>query len=272
MDKIKIKELEVFCNHGIYPEENALGQKFLVSANMYLDTREAGLSDDLTKSIHYGKVSHFIKKYMEEHTYKMIETVAEKLSMELLLNFQNMEQIQLEIKKPWAPVGLHLDTVSVEIERGWHTAYIALGSNMGDKKKYLEGAVQALDHIYGCKVQKVSDFIITEPYGLTEQDEYLNGALELRTLLMPQELLKQLNKIETSAGRERVIHWGPRTLDLDILLFDQLIMDTEHLTIPHIDMINRGFVLKPLSQIAGYVRHPYENKTINQLYSRLCDK
>ena len=134
MDKIKIKDLEVFANHGVFPEENVLGQKFVISVTMYTDTRKAGMSDDLTQSIHYGEVSHFIKKFMEEHTFKLIETVAEKLAAELLKAFPLMQKLDLEIKKPWAPVALPLDTVSVEISRGWHTAYLGVGSSLGDKK------------------------------------------------------------------------------------------------------------------------------------------
>ena len=81
MDKIKIKDLEIYCHHGVFPEENKLGQKFVVSATLYTDTREAGMNDDLTKSIHYGDVSHFITEFMQNHTFKLIETVAEKLAM-----------------------------------------------------------------------------------------------------------------------------------------------------------------------------------------------
>ncbi len=269
MDKIKIKDLELYCRHGVFPEENVLGQKFLFSAVMYVSTREAGRADELEKSIHYGEVCHFIKNYMETHTYKLLETVAEKLAEEILLKWNQIEKLTLEVKKPWAPVGLPLDTVAVEITRGWHTAYIALGSNMGDKAAYLQQAVDMLKERQDCKVVKISDFITTEPYGVTEQDVFLNGALMMRTLLTPEELLDCLHEIEAAAGRVRTLRWGPRTLDLDILLYDDLILDTEDLHIPHIDMQNRDFVLKPLAQIAPYKRHPVLNRTIGQLEEEL---
>lgn len=269
MDKIKIKDLELYCRHGVFPEENVLGQKFLFSAVMYVSTREAGRTDELEKSIHYGEVCHFIKNYMETHTYKLLETVVEKLAEEILLKWNQIEKLTLEVKKPWAPVGLPLDTVAVEITRGWHTAYIALGSNMGDKAAYLQQAVDMLKERQDCKVIKISDFITTEPYGVTEQDVFLNGALMVRTLLTPEELLLRLHEIEAAAGRVRTLRWGPRTLDLDILLYDDLILDTEDLHIPHIDMQNRDFVLKPLAQIAPYERHPVLNRTIGQLEEEL---
>lgn len=265
MDKIRIHNLEIFCNHGVYPEENALGQKFLVSATLYTDTRKAGLTDDLTKSIHYGEVCHKIKKYMKEHTFRLIESAAEHLASYLLINTPNLKRIRLEIKKPWAPIGLPLETVSVEIERGWHTAYLGLGSNLGDKENLILTAVQKLGETDGCRVVKVSELISTKPYGGVEQDDFLNGCLELETLLRPEELLERLHELEQEAGRIRKVRWGPRTLDLDILLYDDQIVDTPDLTIPHTDMQNREFVLGPLAQIAPYKRHPILQKTIGEL-------
>lgn len=97
-DKIQIKNLEVFGKHGVFPEENTLGQKFLVNAVLYTDTREAGQTDDLTKSIHYGEVSHVITTYMMEHTFQLIESVAEQLARALLLQFKHLKWIDLDRK------------------------------------------------------------------------------------------------------------------------------------------------------------------------------
>lgn len=169
-------------------------------------------------------------------------------------------------------IGLPLDTVSVEISRGWHTAYIALGSNMGDKEKYLNEAVEKLQHTSDCQVLKVSDFLVTAPYGGVEQDDFLNGALALKTLLTPQELLERLHEIEQEAHRERLIHWGPRTLDLDILLYDDLVLDTPDLIIPHVEMHLRDFVLIPLAQIAPWKRHPVLGLTVSQMLADLQAK
>jgi len=269
MDIIRIRNLEVFAKHGAYPEENVLGQKFLVTLDMHTSTRKAGVKDDLSESIHYGELCHFVKQFLEAHVYKLIETVAEQLAMELLLEFYGLEKVRLVIAKPWAPIGLPLETVEVEIERGWHTAYIALGSNLGDKEAYLRQAVLDLKQIRGCSVTEVSSFILTAPYGNVEQEDFLNGCLELRTLLMPEELLEHLQEIEQNAGRNRTIHWGPRTLDLDLLLYDDWILDTADLQIPHGEMHKREFVLKPLAEIAPHLRHPVRNRTVAELLERL---
>lgn len=271
MDKIHIKNLEVFANHGVFPEENVLGQKFVISLTLYTDTRAAGRTDDLTKSIHYGEVSQFVTDYMQDHTFKLIETAAESLAEALLLSTPNLQAVNLELKKPWAPVRLPLETVGVEIYRSWHTAYIALGSSLGDEKSYLDYAVKALQETKGCQVGKVADYIVTKPYGGVAQEDFLNSALELRTLLTPEELLEELHRIEAEAGRERTVHWGDRTLDLDIIFYDDLILDSENLTIPHVEMHLRDFVLVPMNQIAPHKRHPILNKTVSQLRGELDD-
>lgn len=268
-DQIKITDLEVFANHGVFPEENKLGQKFLISAVLYTDTRKAGKIDDLTASIHYGEVSAFITKYMKEHTYQLLERVAETLAEEMLKSISGLCKIDLEIKKPWAPVGLPLKTVSVKISREWHTTYIALGSNIGDSETYLNEAVEKIGQIPTCTVEKVSSYLVTEPYGVTDQPDFLNACLKMQTLLYPEELLKELNRIEKEAGRERIIHWGPRTLDLDILLYDDIVLEEDDLCIPHVEMHKRSFVLEPLAEIAPYKRHPVYGKTVREMLEEI---
>ncbi len=269
MDNIHIKDLELYCNHGVYPEETVLGQKFLFDVTLYTDTRPAGLTDDLEKSINYGEISHFIKDYMKEHTYKLLEAAAENLCRELLWNTKGLQRVQLEIKKPWAPVGLPLDTVSVEIDRSWHTVYVAVGANMGNTKETVQEAIEEVGNIRDTIVTKTSSLIVTKPYGVVDQDDFLNGVMEIRTLLTPFELLTALHEIENSHGRKRVLRWGPRTLDLDILLYDDLVLDTPDLNIPHIDMQNRDFVLDPMAEIAPYKMHPVLKKTMKQLKGEL---
>lgn len=269
MDQITISKLEVFAKHGVYPEETALGQKFLISATLYTSTRKAGKTDDLCFSVNYGEVSHFIQKYAVEHTWKLIESVAEQLSRAILLEFPLVRKAALTVEKPWAPIGLPLNTVSISIVREWHTAYIALGSNMGDKMAYLDLAVKRLESHPDCRVTAVSDYLVTPPYGMLQQDDFLNGALALDTLLEPEELLDLLHEIEQEANRVRTIHWGPRTLDLDILLYDDLVLDTNTLHIPHIEMHLRDFVLTPMAQIAPWKRHPITGKTVEEMRQQL---
>ena len=143
---------------------------------------------------------------------------------------------------------------------------------MGDREAYIKTALDALEHIRGCRLRQVSELLVTKPYGGVEQEDFLNGCLELETLLTPQELLEELHRIEQEAGRERKIHWGPRTLDLDILLYDDLVLDTPDLIIPHVEMHLRDFVLIPLAQIAPWKRHPVLGLTVSQMLADLQAK
>lgn len=269
-DEIHIEDLEVFANHGVFPEETSLGQKFLISLTMYTDSRSAGKTDCLEKSADYGEVCHFITEYTKEHPRRLIEAAAEDLAEAILLRYTILKGVTLELKKPWAPVGLPLKTVSVKISRFRHTAYLGLGSNLGDKKAYLDNAVKALDKAKGCHVEKVSSYYVTAPYGGVEQDDFLNACLTLKTLLTPEELLEKLHEIEQSAHRERTVRWGPRTLDLDILMYDDVVMETDNLIIPHAEMHLRSFVLNPLCEIAPNKRHPVLKKTVLQLANSLA--
>ena len=269
MDKISIRGLEVFANHGVFKEENVLGQKFIVNAELVCDTRSAGKEDNLEKSVNYAEVCNLITKVMRNNTFKLIEAAAENIAEKILLEYDLIREVTITLKKPWAPIMMSVDTVEVSITRKWHRAYIALGSNMGDSKGHLDGAVKELDADKYCRVKKVSEFIVTEPVGGVEQDDFLNGCLGLETLYTPYELLDFLHKIEQAHNRERIVHWGPRTLDLDIILYDDVVMYEDDLIIPHIEMENREFVLKPLCEIAPYIKNPVNGKSIKQLLSEI---
>lgn len=266
MDQIHIKRLEIFANHGVLEEENKLGQKFLVSVTMGVDARQAGKSDRLADSVNYAKVSEMICREAGENTFHLIERLAEHLAEQILLQFPLIRQVDLEVEKPWAPVRLPLETVSVEIHRGWHQVYLGIGSNLGKKRNNLDAAVELLRENPRNRVIAVSDYIITEPVGGVEQDDFLNGAVYLESLQTPAEMLAQIADIEQKLKRVRTVHWGPRTIDVDILLYDNLMMHTEQLTIPHPEMCRRGFVLEPLAQIAPYALHPIRQKTVVELW------
>ena len=187
----------------------------------------------------------------------------------ILLSFPLIRSVRLELHKPQAPIRLPFEDVAVRICRGWHTAYVALGSNMGDRKAYLEAAIEELKKVETIREIKVSEIIETEPYGYTDQDKFLNAAIGFETLLTPEALLSVCHEIEKKGNRERKIHWGPRTIDLDILLYGDCVMHTETLTIPHSEMHKRQFVLEPLSEIAPYVKHPVLGKSVSMLLEDL---
>lgn len=272
MEQILVQGLQVFGYHGVYEQEKEEGQTFLVNCVMDTSFASAIHSDDVGETVDYGTVCLFIKKYFEEKAYDLLEKVADELATSIMYAFPGIEKIQIQITKPNAPIPMEFESVGVRVEKKWHKVALAIGSNMGDKEKYLTDAMETLIANPDIRNVIVSDYIETEPYGYVEQDKFLNGAVTLETLLSAEDLLIFLHEIEAKAERKREIHWGPRTLDLDILLYDDVCMHTKELTIPHIDMCNRMFVLEPLVQIAPGLVHPVRRRTIYDLYHILKEK
>lgn len=149
-------------------------------------------------------------------------------------------------------------------------AYIALGSNRGDRELNLLRAVAEVGKIYGCRVTGVSAFYETSPVGVIDQPSFYNGVLRLATELPPRELLERLLFIESEVfGRVRTVQWGPRSIDLDLLLYGSQIVEEEGLIIPHPRMAERRFVLQPLSDLAPGLVHPVLGRTVAELLKTL---
>jgi 2-amino-4-hydroxy-6-hydroxymethyldihydropteridine diphosphokinase len=149
-------------------------------------------------------------------------------------------------------------------------ALIGLGSNLGDRRATLEGAIAALAASPGVDVRRVSSFRETEPVGGPPgQGTYLNAAAVLETRLDPVELLHILQAIETRFGRVRTVRWGERTLDLDLLLFDNRIIQSPELTVPHPRLADRRFVLEPLAEVAPDAIEPRTGRTVSELLEEL---
>ncbi len=269
MDEIRIDNLEIFAHHGVFEREKTEGQNFYVNAVLYTDTFKAGQNDDLTLSVDYGKVCDIIESIMTRQTFNLIETAAQSVAVGILQRFDNLKSIDVEIRKPHAPIKQPFESVSVKIRRSWQTAVVALGSNLGNSRELIENAVARFHSSDNFKRVKTSELIITKPYGYTEQPDFLNGAMIFKTLLPPHELLDFMQDIERKADRKREIHWGPRTLDLDLILYGNEIISDERLTVPHPDMQNRDFVLRPLCEIAPFYRHPIFGLTPRQLLDNL---
>lgn len=145
---------------------------------------------------------------------------------------------------------------------------IGLGSNIGESQTILEGAITMFARTSGITIESVSSWYTTAPVGGPPQPDYLNGVVIMRVQMSPQQLLQKLLEIEETFGRERRERWGPRTLDLDILLFDDIIIKTPYLQIPHPRLTQRAFVLIPLKEIAPDWMEPVTGETISQLVSK----
>ncbi|AWC27054.1 2-amino-4-hydroxy-6-hydroxymethyldihydropteridine diphosphokinase [Bacillus cytotoxicus] len=146
--------------------------------------------------------------------------------------------------------------------------YIALGSNIGDRYTYLTQAVDLLDKNSNVQVEDVSSVYETDPVGYTDQNRFLNIVIKISTNLLPQELLTVTQKIENELGRKREIRWGPRTIDLDILLYNQDNIETENLIVPHPRMFERAFVIVPLLEINQDIEQNISRSQVEEMKRR----
>ncbi len=151
-----------------------------------------------------------------------------------------------------------------------HISYLSLGTNIGDREYNLRKAIEKLRE--KVRILSISNIYETEPVGFKEQDNFLNIVIKIATDMEVERLLDFVLNIEKEMGRKRIIHWGPRIIDIDILFFDDLIIDKENLKIPHPELHKRNFVLYPLSEVAYDFIHPVLNQSIDELKNSSFDK
>ncbi len=150
-----------------------------------------------------------------------------------------------------------------------HNVFLSLGSNIGDRQLHLEEATRLLNETKGLSIVKTSSYYETDPVGYTDQDAFLNCVIEVTTDLEPYDVLSHCMRVEQELKRKRIIRWGPRTIDVDVLLYDDLVMTDEKLTIPHPRMHERAFVLIPLYELNQNIK--IQNRPIKELIDQVSE-
>lgn len=268
MDSLRIKDLVVFANHGVFAAEKELGQKFVLDLNLTYDMTKAALTGDLAQSVHYGDLAQQVTTWFSATSYDLIEAAAYELVEKIFTHYPLVQALEVTVKKPWAPVHLPLETCSVTLRREKRRVLVGLGTNMGDKVANLATARQKLEDS-GFVITKASSLLETEPWGGVEQDGFLNQVLEIETWQPPQTLLAVLMAIELEMGRVREVKWGPRLIDLDILFIEDQIIHSDDLVVPHPYVAERDFVLQSLVELVPHFTHPVLKKSMRQLLEDL---
>lgn len=249
-DRIVLTGMRFYGYHGVYPEEVKLGQAFSVDVELLADLRAAGEMDEIRKTVDYGKVYQTVKHIVEGKPFKLIEALAERVAEEVLREHRNASEVVVRVHKPKAPIPGPIDGVMVEIRRKRITrAYLSMGANLGDRLGQLAEALRRLERVPGVRLAAVSGVYETVPQGKVEQPDFLNCAAAVDTDLDPLALLEAIHKVERAMGRIRTERWGPRTIDLDILLYGAQIVKLPGLTVPHPRLGERAFVLIPLLEL-----------------------
>lgn len=266
-DTIHIRGLVVTTVVGVLPHERTTAQPIRIDLELFVNLRDAGRTDDLADTANYGDVAERVASLVRESKDLLLERVADRIA-ELVLGIERVEAVDVSVTKLRPPIPETLDSTSVRIrrlrheyaerDRDPHLAILALGSSIGDRMGYLRLAVTDLPD-----VQAMSQVFETDPIGGPEnQEPYLNMVVAVRTTLDPYALLRRCREIESKALRQRTVHWGPRTLDVDILFYDNIRIDDPRLTIPHPRYAERRFVLAPLEEVAPEHCPPKWNETL----------
>ncbi|WP_101772218.1 2-amino-4-hydroxy-6-hydroxymethyldihydropteridine diphosphokinase [Peptostreptococcus faecalis] len=267
MDTINIKGIEFYGYHGVLDSEKKLGQMFSIDCVIGLDTSISG--DDINNTVNYGDVSLKIVEFCKNNAFDLLEALVNNLSKYLLKTYPLIEELTVTVHKPHAPIATKFDDVSLTVTRKWITCYLAIGSNLGDKTENLDLVSKEINaDEYISEISK-SSYIETAPYGVEDQPNFLNGAIKVRTLYTPYELLRFCKSIEKKAKREKTRHWGERTLDVDILMHGNEIIFEDDLKIPHPEMHLRDFVLEPLYEIEPYLIHPIKKESVSELLKKI---
>jgi dihydroneopterin aldolase/2-amino-4-hydroxy-6-hydroxymethyldihydropteridine diphosphokinase len=254
-DRIHLRGVEAIGRHGVLAEEKRDGQPFVVDVVLDLDLAPAGGSDALSDTVSYAEVAGDVVERITGPSFDLIERLAEVVADDALAR-PLVEAVTVTVHKPQAPVGHPFTDVAVEISRRRGVpVVIALGANLGDARATLESAVMEIAGVSGIRVRAVSPLVETDPVGGPEQPAYLNAVLVGETALAAADLLAELHGIEARHGRQREVHWGARTLDLDLVQVgmpgtaSEVRSDDSALTLPHPRAPERGFVLVPWSQV-----------------------
>ena len=243
---------------GCFDFEKKDGQKFIVSMDLFVDRIKGCYTDELSDTVDYSKIYEVTKQTVTGDDGNLIEHLAQKIADAVLEADKRILKVRVNVSKPEAPVKGIFETMEVTIERNRKEfVIVSIGSNMGDREANILAAEEALQAIDGNDGFKFASIYETEPVGLEDQPYFLNTCVGFYTDIDPFELLDKIHVIENELLRTREVHWGPRTIDIDIIFYgDKVIMKPE-LTVPHPRWNLRSFVTVPLREIKDVdIDHP----------------
>ncbi|UYQ77693.1 2-amino-4-hydroxy-6-hydroxymethyldihydropteridine diphosphokinase [Glutamicibacter sp. JL.03c] len=248
MDRISIYGISATGYHGVFEHEKRDGQEFIIDVVLHVDITRAAASDNVLDTVHYGEVSELVVEQIQAGPWDLIEKLGSEIADAILAAYPSVQHIDVVVHKPQAPIPVPFTDVTISLTRAQkqHTAIIALGANLGDPQATLAQAVEDLGE--ELEILNLSPLAITKPVGgPPDQPDYTNQVIEVRTRRSAHELLDLCQSIEAKHHRTREVRWEARTLDLDVITYDQLRLDDERLTLPHPRAAIRGFVLAPWS-------------------------
>jgi dihydroneopterin aldolase/2-amino-4-hydroxy-6-hydroxymethyldihydropteridine diphosphokinase len=266
-DQIQIKDLLLRAIIGINDEERRNRQDVLINITLHADTRAAGRSDDMADAVNYRTLTKRIIALVEGSSFYLVEKLAAEIAA-LCLDDPRVEQADVRVEKPGAlrfarSVGVEIQRTRADVEQRAHRVFVSLGSNINPERN-LQAAVQRLASRF--HLQAVSPVYETAPVGKTDQPNFMNAAALVETDLDAAALKPALQAIEQELERVRTEDKNaPRTIDLDISLFDDLVLDVGQRHIPNPDILKYPHVAQPLADLAPQLRHPETGQTLQAI-------
>ncbi len=256
---IVLNGIELRGRCGVTAQERAIGQTLSIDVRLDPQPRGAGQSDELEDTVNYSQIVNYVRGVVEGGEFKLLERLATVLCDGLWDEFDPVtrrggRQQDRAARGAARARGARRGGTHLLTGASGKRAFVSLGSNRGDRAGYLAAAREALSALPGTVVVAASRLYETAPQDLEGQDAFLNQVLCLETGLQPLDLLHECQRIEREHGRTRELRFGPRTLDIDILLFQDAESDDPELTLPHPRMVKRAFVLVPLAEVWDHAR------------------
>ncbi len=251
-DRIEVRGLRVEAVHGVLEQERTAAQPFELDLDLYLALDTAASSDDLAHTADYAAAVDAAVAVMTGPPHRLLESLSAAVA-EAVLADAALSAVTVTVRKLRPPLDHPVAFTAVRVHRSRSRVgpaagrvFVGLGSNVGDRRKHLRGAVAGLPGVVA-----VSQVYETEPLGGPPgQRPYLNLVVELAGGPTPRELLEVAGRLEAEAGRRRTVPWGPRSLDVDVLLVGDVVVEEDDLVVPHPRMWQRRFVVEPLAELA----------------------
>ncbi|MCL1970840.1 MAG: 2-amino-4-hydroxy-6-hydroxymethyldihydropteridine diphosphokinase [Candidatus Bathyarchaeota archaeon] len=291
MDKILLEGIQVWGTHGVLEFEKKHPQPFIVDVTLWADLSKSYKSDNLQSTIDYANIYNIVKSVIETQSFMLIERLSYAILEKIFLYDERVQKIKLRVMKNKAPLGGQFNYVGVEIKKSreqilryntsntkttttlpssdatadstvavdvkkgteGYKVVLALGSNVGDRAQNIQKALEMLTEFASVIILDKSKLYETEPVGYVEQEKFYNAAVFVETVLNPFDLYLKIKNIENTLGRKETFRWGPRVIDIDIIVYEGCMINTSGLTLPHKEYMQRAFVLKPLSDMPDAV-------------------
>lgn len=277
MAYIRLVNMIFYGYHGVAAAERETGRRYEVDCEIETNIAKAAESDHLDDAVSYLSVYKIVEEFLENHRYNLLETLAERLRREIQKR-TGAPRVTLRVRKRIPPVPGNIDYVEVETSgeklevSNVANVFLGLGANEGDREANIKKAIDLLNQSGDIRIKAVSSLYESKAVGVSVQPKYVNCVIKVETGRDPHSLLKATKSIEAALGRQPDTHTLPRPMDIDILLYGDIALDSLDLRIPHSRLKTRRFVIEPLLEIDPNAIDPTTSKPLRDFLDEVMSQ